>query len=189
MGCLTTKLRILIGELGYLLEICKELGLTGHELGSEGDFCGGGSRNISAITGSNCGKVGDILDHVSMVDSDVGGLGTGAGSGDLRLPSFLVRSCKEHFEGGPVLICKVLAPPNIAVVVEQASLKHKLVGEGDDLLRSVQSSACCRIFDSIFDLICSVFNGIIGVVCSTKPGIVVLQVGRGNVGIIGVEMV
>ena len=39
VGCLATKLRILIGELGYLLEGCDELGLTGREIGSEGAVC------------------------------------------------------------------------------------------------------------------------------------------------------
>ena len=88
-----------------------------------------------------------------MVDGGVGGLETGAGSGDLRLPPFLVGSCEEYFEGGPGLICRILAAPNLAVVEEQASLKHELVGDSDDLLGSVQSFACCHIFDSIFDLI------------------------------------
>ena len=88
-----------------------------------------------------------------MVDGGVGGLETGAGSGDLQLPPFLVGSCEEYFEGGPGLICRVLAAPNISVVEEQTSLKHKLVSDGDDLLGSVRSLACCRIFDSIFDLL------------------------------------
>ena len=40
VGCLETKLRIIIVELGYLLEGCEKLGLIGCELGSEGDvFC------------------------------------------------------------------------------------------------------------------------------------------------------
>ena len=39
VGCLATKLRILIGELGYLLEGCDELGLTGREIGSEVAVC------------------------------------------------------------------------------------------------------------------------------------------------------
>ena len=41
VGFLVTKLVILIGELGYLLEGCDELGFTGRELGSEGDVCCG----------------------------------------------------------------------------------------------------------------------------------------------------
>ena len=89
-----------------------------------------------------------------MVDGGVGGLETGVGSGDLRLPPFLVEICEEYFEGGPGFICWVLAAPNLAVVEEQASLKHKLVDDGDNLLGSVRSLACCRISDSILDLIC-----------------------------------
>ena len=77
----------------------------------------------------------------------------GDGSGDLRLPSFLVGSCEEYFEGGPGFICRVFATPNLAVVEEQASLNHELVGDGDKLIRSVGSLDCCRILDSIFDLI------------------------------------
>ena len=41
VGCLATKLGILIGDLGYLLEGCNELGLTGRELGSEDAVCCG----------------------------------------------------------------------------------------------------------------------------------------------------
>ena len=41
VGCLATKIGILIGELGYLLEGCDELGLTGREIGSEGAVCCG----------------------------------------------------------------------------------------------------------------------------------------------------
>ena len=41
VGSLATKLGIMIGELGYLLDGCDELGLTGRELGSEGDVCCG----------------------------------------------------------------------------------------------------------------------------------------------------
>ena len=40
-GFLATKLGILIGVLGYLLEGCNELGLTGRDIGSEGDVCCG----------------------------------------------------------------------------------------------------------------------------------------------------
>ena len=39
VGCLAKKLGILIGELGYLLEDCDELGVTGREPGSEGAVC------------------------------------------------------------------------------------------------------------------------------------------------------
>ena len=39
VGFLTKKLVILIGELGYLLEGCDELGLTGREIGSEVAVC------------------------------------------------------------------------------------------------------------------------------------------------------
>ena len=39
VGCVATKLGIMIGELGYLLERCDELGLTGLEIGSEGAVC------------------------------------------------------------------------------------------------------------------------------------------------------
>ena len=88
-----------------------------------------------------------------MVDIGVGGLETGAESGDLRLLPFLVESCEEYFEGGPDFICKVLVAPNLAVVEEQASLKYEQVGDGDNLLRGVRLLACCRIFDRIFDLI------------------------------------
>ena len=151
--CLATKLRILIGELGYLLEVCDELGLTICELGREGAVCCGEIRNGGTITGSSYGEVGDSLDHVLMVDGGVGGLETGAGSVDLRLPPFLVGGCEEYFEGGLGLICRVLAAPNLAVVKEQASLKHELVGNNDDLLMSVRSLACCHISNSIFYLI------------------------------------
>ena len=41
VGFLATKLGILIGELGYLLEGCDELGLIGREIGSEGAVCCG----------------------------------------------------------------------------------------------------------------------------------------------------
>ena len=88
-----------------------------------------------------------------MVDGGVGGLETGAGSGDLKLPPFLVGRGEEYFEGGPGLICRVLAAPNIAVVEEQTSLKHELVSDGNDLLGSVRSLVCCGIFDSIFYLL------------------------------------
>ena len=88
-----------------------------------------------------------------MVDSGVGGLDTGAGSGDLQLPPFLVGSCEEHFEGVPGLIYRVLAAPNLAVGEEKTSLKHELVGDSNDLLGSVRSLAYYRIFDGIFDLI------------------------------------
>ena len=90
-----------------------ELGLTGFELGSEGAVCCGERHNGGAITGCSCGKVGDSLDRVLMVDGGVGGLEPGANSGYLQLPPFLVGSCKEYFEGGPGLICRVLAAPNI----------------------------------------------------------------------------
>ena len=83
VGYLVTKTGILIGELGYLLEGCDELGLTGREIGSEGDVCCGESRNGSTITGRSCGKVGNGLDRVMMVDGGVGSLETGASSGDL----------------------------------------------------------------------------------------------------------
>ena len=83
VGCVATKLGIMIGELGYLLERCDELGLTGRELGGEGDVCCGESRNGSTITGHSCGKVGNGLDRVMMVDGGVGSLETGASSGDL----------------------------------------------------------------------------------------------------------
>ena len=83
VGCLVTKLGILIGELGCLLEVCDELGLTGRDLSSEGAVCCRESRNGGAITGRICGKVGNILDRILMVDGGVGGLETGAGSGDL----------------------------------------------------------------------------------------------------------
>ena len=43
VGCLATKLGILIGELGYLLEVCDEIGLIRRELSSEGAFCCGES--------------------------------------------------------------------------------------------------------------------------------------------------
>ena len=88
-----------------------------------------------------------------MVDGGVGRLETRAGSGDLQPPPFLVGSCEEYFEGGTGFICRVLAAPNLAVVEEQARLKHELVGDGDNLIESVRSLACCRIFYSIFDLI------------------------------------
>ena len=88
-----------------------------------------------------------------MIDGDVGGLENGPDSGDLRLPPFLVGNCKKYFEGGPGFICGILAAPNLAVVKEQASLKHELVGYGDNLLGSVRSLACCRMLDIIFDLI------------------------------------
>ena len=127
--------------------------MTGHDLGSDGDVCCGESRDGGEITGRSCGKFGDSLKCVLMVDGSVGGLETGAGSGDLRLLPFLVESCEEYFEGVPGLICRVLVAPNLAVVEEQASLKHELVCNDDNLLRSVRSLACCRIFDSIFDLI------------------------------------
>ena len=41
VGFLATKIGILIGELGYLLKGCNELGLTGREIGSEGFVCCG----------------------------------------------------------------------------------------------------------------------------------------------------
>ena len=41
VGFLATNLGIWIGELGYLLEGCDELGLTGRELGIEGAVCCG----------------------------------------------------------------------------------------------------------------------------------------------------
>ena len=88
-----------------------------------------------------------------MVDSGVGGLENGAGNGDLRLPPFLVGSCEEYFEDGHGFICRVLAAPNLAVIEEQPILKNEVVGDSDNLLRSVRSLACCRIFDRIFDLI------------------------------------
>ena len=78
---------------------------------------------------------------------------TGAVCGNLQLPPFLVGSCEEYFEGGPDFLCRVLAETNLAVVKELASLKYELVGDGDNLLGSVQSLALCRMFDSIFDLI------------------------------------
>ena len=97
VGYLVTKIGILIGELGYLLEGYNELGLKGREIGSEGAVCCGESRNGGAITGRSCGKVDDSLDCFLMVDGGVGSLETGAGSGDLRLPPFLVGSCEEYF--------------------------------------------------------------------------------------------
>ena len=39
VGCLATKLGIIIGDLGYLLEVCVDLGVTGRELGSEDAVC------------------------------------------------------------------------------------------------------------------------------------------------------
>ena len=74
VGCLTRKLGVLIVKLCYILEGCNEVGLTGLEIGSEDGVCCGESRNDSAIAGRSCGKVGDCLDCVLMVDSGVGGL-------------------------------------------------------------------------------------------------------------------
>ena len=41
VGFLATKLGIFIGELGYLLEGCDDIGLTGRELSNEGAICCG----------------------------------------------------------------------------------------------------------------------------------------------------
>ena len=67
VGCLATKIGILIGELGYLLEGCAEIGLTSREIFSEGAVCCGESRNGGAITGRSCGKVGNSLNHVLIL--------------------------------------------------------------------------------------------------------------------------
>ena len=97
VGCLVTKLGILIGELGCLLEVCDELGLPGRDLSSEGAVCCRESHNVGVITGRSCDKVGDSLNRVLIADGGISGLETGAVSGDLRLPPFLVGSCEEYF--------------------------------------------------------------------------------------------
>ena len=89
-----------------------------------------------AITGSGRRKVGNGFDHFILIVV-IGRLESRTGRGGLRLPPFLVGSCKEFLEACPGLAVSWLAPPEFAVVIEDPGLEQELESNCDDLGRGV----------------------------------------------------
>ena len=96
---------------------------------------------------------------------------------------------KEDFEMFPSLVVVRSPLPEFAVVKKEACLKEKFESNVDNLNWGVRAVAGGSKFDGIFDLVDQSFNGLIGVVGRFEALIIVLERRRGDVSILGIEMV
>ena len=113
----------------------------------------------------------------------IGRLEDGTSCVGLRLPPLLVGSCKKFLEACPGLDISWLAPPELAVVIEEPSLEHELEGNSDDLGRSVGPISGGGLVHRIFDLIDQGFERLISVVGRPESLVIVLQSGGRNFGV------
>ena len=98
----------------------------------------------------------------------------GTGCSGLQLLPFLVGSGEKFLEVCPGLDVHWLASPELAVVVEETGLEHKLKCNSNDLGRGVWRVPCVGVVNRIFDLIDQGLERLISVIGSTEPLVVFL---------------
>ena len=96
---------------------------------------------------------------------------------------------KENFEMFPSLLVVRSTLPKFAVVKKKACLKEKFKSNVDYLNWGVRAVAGGSKFDGIFDIVDQSFNGLIGVIGRFEALIIFLELRRGDVSVLGIEMV
>ena len=78
-------------------------------------------------------------------------------------PVIIGRQWRKFLEVGPGLYVRWLASPELAVVVKETGVEHKLKSNYNDLGRDVVRVSCGGVVNHIFDLINQGFERIISV--------------------------
>ena len=111
---------------------------------------------------------------VSRLIGVVARLENGTGCGCLQLPPFLVGSGKKFLEVCAGLDVRLLASPELAVVVEETGLEHEMKYNSEDLHRCVRRDSGGGVFNRIFDLTNQGFERMIVVVGSLESLVILL---------------
>jgi hypothetical protein len=114
---------------------------------------------------------------------------TGRTRGNVQcLIILLVSQCKVDLELGPGFVAGQLPFPDLAIVGEDAGAEDELVGDVEHLCWRIWSSSSISEFNCIVDLLVKHFDGLIDIARLLHCLVVAVEIGRGDLCVVGVEM-
>ncbi len=100
----------------------------------------------------------------------------------------LIGDGEINFELWPRFVSGGLSFPEFAVIHKYSRAKDELVCNAEDLLGGVRSLAGGGEFDGIFDLLVEYFDWLAYVARLFHGNIVLVEIGRGDFGVVGVQV-
>ena len=147
----------------------------------------GDSRTISSSGG---GQVGNGVDGVVLVlVSKVCRMKTCSSWGDVECFIILfVCNVEIKFELGPSFVGLRVSFPKFAIISKNAGAEDALIRNTEDLGGRVRGLSGGGKFHGVFNLFVKNFNGLVDVARLLHGQTILLEVGRVDVGIVGVQM-
>jgi hypothetical protein len=183
--------RPIVGELfGECCDLCDsgdELGVgPGKILGQESV----GSGQVGHGGSIGCGggsEIGNGIDRVFMIAWDFLGAESGRrGFGFEGFVVLLIGDGKINFELWPRFVVGGLSFPEFAIIRKYTRAKDKLICNAENLLGGVRGLAGGGKFDGIFDLLVKYFDRLVDVARLFHGDIILVEIGRGDFGVVGV---